>query len=93
MTNSDLDLLVTWWIANGLFPHFEKMLYDNALLAFTYTEAYQATKKEMYRKVAEEILTYVLRDMTADEGGFYSAEDADSEGKKGKFYVWTPAEI
>lgn len=76
-----------------LVPHFEKMLYDNALLAFTYTEAYQATKKEMYRKVAEEILTYVLRDMTADEGGFYSAEDADSEGKEGKFYVWTPAEI
>lgn len=76
-----------------LVPHFEKMLYDNALLAFAYTETYQATKKEIYGEIAEEILTYVLRDMTADEGGFFSAEDADSEGEEGKFYVWTPAEI
>ncbi|SFS41989.1 thioredoxin domain-containing protein [Marininema halotolerans] len=74
-------------------PHFEKMLYDNALLAYTYLEAYQATKKETYAQTAREIFTYVLRDMTAPEGGFYSAEDADSEGVEGKFYVWTPMEV
>ena len=76
-----------------LVPHFEKMLYDNALLAYTYIEAYQATKKNIYRQVAEEILTYLLREMRSDEGGFYSAEDADSEGIEGKFYVWTQDEI
>lgn len=76
-----------------LVPHFEKMLYDNALLAFTYIEAYQATGKEQYRKVVEQIFEYILRDMTSSEGGFYSAEDADSEGIEGKFYVWTPEEI
>lgn len=76
-----------------LVPHFEKMLYDNALLAYTYTEAYQATKKEVYRQVVEEIFTYVFREMTAEEGGFYSAEDADSEGKEGEFYVWTPKQV
>jgi uncharacterized protein len=76
-----------------LVPHFEKMLYDNALLAFIYIEAYQATGKEQHRRVAEQIFEYVLRDMTSPEGGFYSAEDADSEGVEGKFYVWTPKEI
>lgn len=76
-----------------LVPHFEKMLYDNALLAFTYIEVYQATGKEQYRRVAEQIFEYVLRDMTSPDGGFYSAEDADSEGVEGKFYVWTPKEV
>lgn len=76
-----------------LVPHFEKMLYDNALLAIAYLEAFQATRKEEYARVAKEIFTYVLRDMTSQEGGFYSAEDADSEGVEGKFYVWTPGEI
>jgi uncharacterized protein len=76
-----------------LVPHFEKMLYDNALLSRLYLEAYQATGDGFYRRIVEETLDYVLRDMTSDEGGFYSAEDADSEGEEGKFYVWTPAEI
>src|SRR5215204_1432101 len=76
-----------------LVPHFEKMLYDNALLSRLYLETYQATGDGFYRRIAEETLDYVLRDMTSDEGGFYSAEDADSEGEEGKFYVWTPAEI
>ena len=61
-----------------LVPHFEKMLYDQALMAIAYTEAFELTRKPFYRAVAEEILTYVIRDMTAPEGGFYSAEDADS---------------
>jgi len=76
-----------------LIPHFEKMLYDNALLSQIYAEAYQATKKERYRRVVEEVLDYVLSEMTSPEGGFYSAQDADSEGKEGKFYVWTQDEI
>ena len=76
-----------------LVPHFEKMLYDQAMLAMIYTEAYQATGKEDYATTANEIFTYVLRDMTAVEGGFFSAEDADSEGEEGKFYVWTMDEI
>jgi len=76
-----------------LVPHFEKMLYDQAMLAIAYTEAYQATGKEDYGKTAREIFTYVLRDMTAPEGVFYSAEDADSEGEEGKFYLWTQEEI
>ncbi len=76
-----------------LVPHFEKMLYDNALLAMVYLEAYQITGKELYAGVAREIFTYVMRDMTSPEGGFYSAEDADSEGVEGKFYVWMPEEI
>jgi len=76
-----------------LIPHFEKMLYDNALLSRTYFEAYQATRKERYRHVGEEILNYVLREMKSPEGGFYSTQDADSEGAEGKFYVWERDEI
>ncbi|MBW2184734.1 MAG: thioredoxin domain-containing protein [Deltaproteobacteria bacterium] len=74
-------------------PHFEKMLYDQAMLAMAYTEAYQATGNEEYEKTAREIFTYVLRDMTAKDGGFFSAEDADSEGEEGKFYLWSQDEI
>ncbi len=76
-----------------LVPHFEKMLYDQAMMAIAYIEAYQATGKEEYRKTAEEIFEYVLRDMQNPTGGFFSAEDADSEGQEGKFYMWTMAEI
>jgi uncharacterized protein YyaL (SSP411 family) len=76
-----------------LVPHFEKMLYDNALLALTYTEAFQATKHPFYRQVVEETLGYVGREMTSPDGPFYSAQDADSEGVEGKFFVWSKAEI
>ena len=76
-----------------LVPHFEKMLCDQALLAIAYTEAYQATQQEEYKKTAQEIFTYVMREMRSPEGGFYSAEDAESEDEEGKFYVWTIQEI
>jgi hypothetical protein len=74
-------------------PHFEKMLYDQALLAMAFAEAYQATGEEEYARTVREILEYILRDMTSLEGGFYSAEDADSEGVEGKFYTWTAVEL
>jgi uncharacterized protein YyaL (SSP411 family) len=79
--------------AQWLVPHFEKMLYDNALLADAYLEGFLATGEEHYAGVVRETLDYVLRDMTDTAGGFYSTEDADSEGVEGKFYVWTPTEI
>jgi uncharacterized protein YyaL (SSP411 family) len=76
-----------------LVPHFEKMLYDQALLALAYTEAYQVTGAPKFKLTAKETLDYVLRDLVSPEGGFYSAEDADSEGEEGKFYLWTMEEI
>lgn len=76
-----------------LVPHFEKMLYDNAQLSRVYLHAYQVTGKEFYRQTAVEILEYVGREMLDADGGFYSTQDADSEGEEGKFFVWTPAEI
>jgi uncharacterized protein YyaL (SSP411 family) len=79
--------------AAWLVPHFEKMLYDNALLARSYLEAYQVTGNEGYARVARETLEWVLRDMQGVEGGYYSTEDADSEGVEGKFYVWSEEEV
>ncbi len=79
--------------ARWFAPHFEKMLYDNAMLGSTYLEAYQATHREEYATVAREILNYVLRDMTDPSGGFYSAEDAGEVGKEGEFYTWTEKEL
>ncbi|HEY0407881.1 MAG TPA: thioredoxin domain-containing protein, partial [Pyrinomonadaceae bacterium] len=79
--------------ARWLVPHFEKMLYDNALLARLYLHAYQATRNDFYRRIAEETLDYVAREMMDERGGFYSTQDADSEGHEGKFFVWTIDEV
>lgn len=79
--------------AAWLIPHFEKMLYDQALLTLAYMEAFQATGAGKFKVTAKEALEYVLRDLTSPEGGFYAAEDADSEGEEGKFYLWTEKEI
>ena len=76
-----------------LVPHFEKMLYDNSQLARVYLHAYQVTGKLFYRRIVEEICDYVVREMTDSQGGFYSTQDADSEGEEGKFFVWTPDEV
>lgn len=76
-----------------LVPHFEKMLYDQAMLIMAYTEAFQAIGIEQYRRIAEEMIEYVLRDMCSAEGAFYCAEDADSEGIEGKFYLWKKEDI
>ncbi|KFM20292.1 hypothetical protein AAA799P11_00039 [Marine Group I thaumarchaeote SCGC AAA799-P11] len=79
--------------AKWLVPHFEKMLYDNALIPVNYAEAYQITKDPFYLDVLKKTLDFVLREMTSPDGGFYSAYDADSEGVEGKFYVWKKSEI
>ncbi len=76
-----------------LVPHFEKMLYDNAQLVRVYLHLFQITQEEFYRRIAVETLEYILREMTDDSGGFYSTQDADSEGVEGKFFVWTPDEV
>ncbi len=76
-----------------LLPHFEKMLYDQAMISMAYLEAFQMTGNTSYASVTRDIFTYVLRDMTHEDGGFYSAEDADSEGEEGTFYVWTEDEL
>ncbi len=79
--------------ARWLVPHFEKMLYDNALLSRVYLYAWQLTGEPLFRQIVEQTLDYVLREMTGASGGFYSTQDADSEGVEGKFFVWTPQEI
>ena len=76
-----------------LAPHFEKMLYDNALLILAYCKAYEVTRKPLYLDVAEKTAAYILREMTSSEGGFYSAQDADSDGEEGKYYVFVPEEL
>ena len=76
-----------------LVPHFEKMLYDNALLTLAYVEGWQVTGSERFARVARDTVELVLRDIAAPDGGFASATDADSEGEEGRFFVWTEAEI
>lgn len=76
-----------------LVPHFEKMLYDNALLVLAYAEAYRVTGKELYKAVADQTVNYVLRELTDEGGGFYCSQDADSDGEEGKYYVFAPGEI
>jgi uncharacterized protein len=79
--------------AQWLVPHFEKMLYDNAQLIRLYADAYRITKDPFYRRIVQETVTYVQREMLHPDGGFYATQDADSEGEEGKFFVWTPEEI
>src|SRR5437868_11710058 len=79
--------------AEWLVPHFEKMLYDNAQLLTLYAETFQLTREPTLARVIRETVAYLERDLRAPDGGFYTAEDADSEGVEGKFYVWTPAEV
>jgi uncharacterized protein YyaL (SSP411 family) len=79
--------------AHWLVPHFEKMLYDNALLSRTYLQAFLLTGKSQYRRIVEETLDYVLREMTSPEGGFFSTQDADSDGEEGRFYTWDRQEV
>ncbi len=79
--------------ASWLVPHFEKMLYDQALLAMAFTEAFRVTGREYYQRIAREVLTYMTRDLLGIEGAFYSAEDAESGGREGGFYLWTRDEI
>src|SRR5437870_5194500 len=76
-----------------LVPHFEKMLYDNALLTRAYLDAWQLTREPLFRRVAEETLAFVMREMTASDGGFFSSLDADSDGEEGRFYLWTAEEL
>ncbi|MBA4397551.1 MAG: thioredoxin domain-containing protein [Syntrophus sp. (in: bacteria)] len=79
--------------ATWLLPHFEKMLYDQAMIAVACLETYQATRRDQYARTASEIFTYVLRDLQSPQGAFYSAQDADSEGEEGRFYVWTQNDV